>query len=135
MTAAQTDCRHILPQRFAKGSQPKVFGRRLLCHADAGEGAQQAIQSIGICLTVFGQESYAAYLVSKCIGNAEACSRAKHTAAGIRHCHFYEPCIRRYIADATVALSHETPRIQGENIRETKDEGVRLRSRLFWTWE
>jgi hypothetical protein len=96
-----------------------VFGRCLLCHADAGEGAQQAIQSIGICLTVFGQETNATYLVSKCIGNAEACSRAKHTAAGIRHCHLYEPCIRCYIADATAELNHETPQIQGENIRGT----------------
>jgi hypothetical protein len=34
-------------------SQPKVFGRRLLRHADAGEGAQQAVQSIGICLDSF----------------------------------------------------------------------------------
>jgi hypothetical protein len=53
-----------------------VFGRCLLCHADAGEGTQQTIQRIGVCLTVFGQETNAKYLVSKCIGNAEACSRA-----------------------------------------------------------
>jgi hypothetical protein len=99
-----------------------VFGRCLLCHADAGEGAQQAIQSIGICLTVFGQETNATYLVSKCIGNAEACSRAKHTAAGIRHCHLYEPCIRRYIADATAELNHETPPKFSERISEEPQE-------------
>jgi hypothetical protein len=98
-----------------------VFGRCLLCHADAREGAQQAIQSIGICLTVFGQETNATYLVSKCIGNAEARSRAKHTAAGICHCHLYEACIRRYIADATAELNHETPQIQ-ERITEEPQE-------------
>jgi len=110
-----------------------VFGRCLLCHADAGEGAQQAIQSIGICLTVFGQEPNATYVVSKCIGNAEACSRAKYTAAGLRHCHLYEPCIRRYIADATAELNHETPQIPGENIRGTAGdagEGALLRNTM-----
>jgi hypothetical protein len=69
--------RRILPQRLAKRSQPKVFGRCLLCHADAGEGAQQAVECIGIGLTVFRQEIDAAYLVSKSVGNAEACSRAR----------------------------------------------------------
>jgi len=45
----------------------------------------QAVQRSGICLTLFGQEANATHLVSKCIGNAETCSRAKHAAAGIRH--------------------------------------------------
>ena len=84
-----------------------MFGRCLLCHADAGEGAQQTIQSIRIGLTVFCQESNTAYLVSKCIGNAKTCSRAKHAAAGICHRHFNEARIRRDIADAAVRLCHE----------------------------
>ena len=89
-----------------------MFGRRLLCHADAGESAKQAVQRIGIRLTLFGQETNATYLVSKCIGNAETCSRAKHAAAGIRHCHFDERRICRNIADSAVRLGHETPQIQ-----------------------
>ena len=101
----------VIGQCYERHRQPKVFGRCLLCHADAGEGTQQTIQSIGVCLTVFGQETNAKYLVSKCIGNAEACSRAKHPAAGIRHCHLYEPCIRRYIADATAELNHDACRL------------------------
>jgi hypothetical protein len=75
--------RHIPPQGSAKRSQPKVFGRRLLRHADARESAKQAVQRIGICLTLFGQEANATQLVSKRIGNAETCSRAKHEAAGM----------------------------------------------------
>jgi hypothetical protein len=89
-----------------------VFGRRLLRHADARESAKQAVQRIGICLTLFGQEANATHLVSKRIGNAETCSRAKHGAAGIRHCYFNEPRIRRDIADAAVRLGRQTPQIQ-----------------------
>ena len=108
-----------------------MFGCCLFRHADAGEGAQQTIQSVGICLTLFGQEANATHLVSKRIGNAETCSRAKHATAGIRHCHFDEPGIRRcYIADATAELSHETPQIPRENIRGTAgDVGERARLR------
>ena len=65
-----------------------MFGRRLLRDADAGESAKQAVQRIGICLTLFGKEGNAANFVSKCIVNAETCSRLKHSAAGIGHCHF-----------------------------------------------
>jgi hypothetical protein len=110
------------------GVSRKCSGVVSSCHADAGEGAQQTIQSIGICVTDFGQETNAAYLVSKCIGDAEACSRAKYTAAGIRHCHLYEPSVRCYIADAAAELNHETPQIQGENIRGSKilNGGFRL---------
>jgi hypothetical protein len=62
--------------KFTKGSQPKVFWRRLFRDADAGESAKQEVQRSGICLTHFGQEANATHLVSKCIGNAETCSRA-----------------------------------------------------------
>jgi hypothetical protein len=61
--------------KFTKGSQPKVFWRPLFRDADAGESAKQ-VQRSGICLTLFGQEANATHLVSKCIGNAETCSRA-----------------------------------------------------------
>src|SRR5260370_3243318 len=65
-----------------------------------------------MCLTVFGQETNATHLVSKSIGNAEARSRAKHTAAGIRHRHLEEHRSRGDIANAAIRLGHETPNIQ-----------------------
>ena len=104
--------RRILLQRSAEVSQPEVFGRRLFCHAHAGEGTQQAVQRTGICRTLFRQEANAAHLVSQRIGNAETCRRAQHAAPGICHGHFDEPRIRRDIADAAVWLGHTTPPIQ-----------------------
>ena len=89
-----------------------MLGRRLFRDADGGESAKQTVERIGICLTLFGQEANATHFVSECIGNAETCSRQKHAAAGIRHCHFDEPRIGRNIADAAVRLGHETPQIQ-----------------------
>lgn len=86
--------------------------RRFLRDAYAGQGAEQAIQSIAIRLTRFGQVIDAAHFVSQCIGNAETCSRAKYAAAGIRHCHFDEPRVRRDIADSAVRMAHDTPQIQ-----------------------
>ena len=52
-----------------------MFGCRLLCNTDAGEGAQQAVESVGISLTLFSQETNVANLVSKCIGNPQAGGR------------------------------------------------------------
>jgi hypothetical protein len=78
----------------------------------AGEGAQQAVQSACICLTLFGQEADGVYLTSKCIGNAETCSRTKHAASGIRHCHFDEPRIRPTLPMPLLDWVIETPQIQ-----------------------
>ena len=108
-----------------------MFGCRLLRHADAGESAKEAVKRIGICLTFFGQEANATHLVSKRIGNSETCSRAKHPAAGIRHCHLDEPLIRSDITDATVSLGHETPEIQcTDRGRVLRSAGARKDDRL-----
>jgi hypothetical protein len=66
-------------------------------------------------LTLFGHEANATHLVSKYIGNAETCIRAKHAAAGIRYGNFDEPRVHRGIADAAVWLGHKTPQIQCTN--------------------
>ena len=88
-----------------------------LRNAYAGQGTEQAIQSICICMAGFGQVIDAAHTISKRIGNAEACSRAEYAAAGIRHCHFDESRIRRDIANATIRLRHQAPPILGKNIK------------------
>ena len=59
-----------------------MFRCRLLCNSYAGEGAQQAVQGIGISLTSFGQETNIASLVSQCIGNSKANGRAKPYGCG-----------------------------------------------------
>ena len=63
---------YILAQRFAKRSEPEVFGGSLLGDADAGEGAEEAVEGVGIRVTFFGQKGGAAFLVCKGVGNAKA---------------------------------------------------------------
>jgi len=76
MTAGQategTSLRSGLPRKSAESVRASS-----LRHADAAKREAGGTTS-GICLTFFGQEANATHLVSKRIGNAETCSRAKH---------------------------------------------------------
>jgi hypothetical protein len=83
-------------------------------NAYAGQGTQQAIQSVGISLTSFGQVIDALDFVSECIGDTKARSRTKYAAAGICHRHLHECRIRSYIADTAIRLGHKTPRDFGQ---------------------
>jgi hypothetical protein len=96
-----------------------MFRRRFLCNAYAGQGTQQAIQSIHIRLTSLGQVIDAAHLVSERIGNPKARSRAEHIAARIGHCHLHERRIRCHIANAAIGLSHEIPQYSGQTYQRS----------------
>ena len=84
-----------------------MFRCCFLCNAYAGQSAQQAIQSLDIRLTGFGQVINAAHFISECIGNPKARSGAERTAARIGHCHLHELCIRSHVANVAIRFSHE----------------------------
>jgi hypothetical protein len=109
--------RRIFSQRLAEGSEPKMFGRCLLCYTEAGEGAEETVECIGIGLTLFREEIDAADLILKSVGNAEARGGEEYAAAGIGHGHFHEAWVGYYIADAAGGWSHDAPQMQGENSR------------------
>src|ERR1700690_2137738 len=97
----------VPPQRPSKRGQPKMSRRGFLRDAYGGQSAEQAIESIAIRLTGFGELIDAADLVSERIGDAETCGRADYRAAGIRHCHFDEPHARGDITDSADRLGHD----------------------------
>ena len=99
--------RHIPAQRAAESGEAKMPGRCFLGDADAGQGAQKAIERVGIGLAGGGQGIEAALFVSEGIGHAEARRRTQDAAAGIGHGHFYKSRIRCDIANAGAGLSHE----------------------------
>ena len=119
----------IAAERFAEISEAEVLGSRLLGYADAGENAKEAVERIGIRVTVFGQEGNAAHVVSKCVGNAETRGRAEHAAAGVGHCHFDEARVGDDIADAARLLGHKTPQIQ---CTDCGRECSSIYERFFW---
>jgi hypothetical protein len=78
----------------------------LLRNADAGERAKQAIESVDVGVTGFGEIVDTADFIGECIGDAETGSGAEYAAAGVGHRHFDEGVVRYDVADSAGGLGH-----------------------------